>query len=70
MAHKGLGFGFDHDSGEGFSAAVADDDAAGVFQFFFGGADGGGYGGDGFEGAFFANFYVDDDLREDFEVGG
>ena len=36
----------------------------------FGGADGGGYGGDGFEGLLLADFDVDDDLREDFEVGG
>jgi hypothetical protein len=69
-AHGRFAFGFDHDAGQGFGAAVADDDAAGVLQLFFGGADGGGYGGDGFEGALFADFDVDDDLREDLQVGG
>ena len=28
------------------------------------------YGGDGFEGMLFADFDVDDDLREDLQVGG
>jgi DNA polymerase-1 len=36
----GFAFGFDHDAGQGFCAGVADDDAAGIFQLFFGGADG------------------------------
>ena len=40
------------------------------FEFFFGGADGGDDGGDGVEGLFLADFDVDDDLREDLEVGG
>src|ERR1017187_10387632 len=45
VAHLGFAFGFDHDAGEGFGAGVADDYAAGILQVFFGGADGGGYGG-------------------------
>src|ERR1017187_7359524 len=70
VAHLGFAFGFDHDAGEGFGAGVADDYAAGILQVFFGGADGGGYGGNGFEGALFADLDVDDDLGEDFQVGG
>ena len=36
----------------------------------FGGVDGGGDGGDGVERPLFADFDVDDDLREDLQVGG
>ena len=70
VVHGGFAFGFDHDAGQGFGAGVADDDAAGVFQVLFGGVDGGGDGGDGVEGLLLADLYVDDDLREDLEVGG
>ena len=40
------------------------------FSSCFGGADGGDDGGNRVERLFLADFYVDDDLREDFEVGG
>jgi len=66
-AHGGFGFGFDHDASQGLGAGVADDDAAGVFQIVFGGADGGCYGGYGIEGALFADFDVDDDLGKTFK---
>ena len=46
VVHEGLGFGLDHDAGEGLSAGVADDDAAGVGEREFGGGDGPGNGGD------------------------
>ncbi len=36
--HGFVAFGFDHDAGQGFGAAVADDDAAGVFQLILSGA--------------------------------
>jgi hypothetical protein len=46
VVHEGFGFGLDHDAGEGLSAGVADDDAAGVGEREFGGGDGPGNGGD------------------------
>ena len=69
VAHEGFGFGFDHYAAEGFGAGVADDYAAGVVEGLLGGEDGGGDGGDLIEGAFFADFDVDDDLGEGLEVG-
>src|SRR5580658_2508412 len=68
LVHQDFGFGFDHYSCQGFGAAIADYDAAGVLEVLLSGADGGGDGGDRFEGALFADLYVDDDLREDFEI--
>ena len=65
-----FGCGFYHDSGQGFCAGVANDYSSGVSQVFFGGTDGLGYGGDGIEGALFADVDVDGDLRKDSQVGG
>ena len=70
MAVHGFGaFGFDHYSGQGFGAGVADDYAAGGGEVGFGGGDGGYDGGEGVEGELFADLYVEDDLGVVGEVG-
>ena len=69
VVHGFGAFGFDHYAGEGFGAGVADDDSAGGGEVGFGGGDGGDDGGEGVEGEFFADLYVEDDLRIVGEVG-
>jgi len=69
MVHGFGAFGFDHYAGEGFGAGVADDYAAGGGEVGFGGGDGGYDGGEGVEGEFFADLYVEDDLRVVGQVG-
>ena len=70
VGHGGVVFGFDHDAGEGFGAAVTDDDATGSGEGLFGGGDGFGYGRNGIERLLLADFDVDDDLGKGLQVGG
>src|SRR5665213_2826320 len=67
-AHWFFALGLNHDAGQGFSSAVADDHAASIFQLFFRGADSGGDCRNAVKRALFADLYVDDDLRKDFEI--
>jgi hypothetical protein len=68
MAHRVFRFCFDHDSGQCFGAAVANDDAPGILQLSLGGVDCGGYCWNPFERLLLAYLHIHYDLRKDLQV--